>query len=353
MSQPRRFSFDAGKIITALAFTPDGHQLVTAQRSTPNGQSLVKWDSASGRALAVEHSNQATHRLHISPNSRLVMGAGEHSLSQWDLDTLAPVNSFSLARQTAEPQRGQPGEIWHEPNTGIPFVWVEGGCYKMGCQAGSQSCARDEYPAHEVCVDGFWMAQTELTQEQWLALNPNNPSRYALGGDHPVEQVSWYDAQDFACQLNSRSGYEFRLPTEAEFEYACRNGGQNTGFGHSDLQAASQERPSSPEKVMTGDQIHWPVSALPANQLNLRGLNSHVWEWTLDVYSKTGYEYHSRNNPLFTGDSLYQLSNSAINRVERGGSWDSGERFQSCERRQYDPPMERAFFTGFRLVRKP
>ncbi|MBY6019354.1 SUMF1/EgtB/PvdO family nonheme iron enzyme [Halomonas denitrificans] len=347
--EPHTLSHPSAHGITALAFSPDGQRLATAW----SNQQLVVWDTASGRRLQQRPTEGTIHRLSFNANGHLLNGAGEAMLSQWDTDRFELVRQQDLARPDHQPQPGQAGEIWREPTTGVPFVWVEGGCYIQGCDSGSQSCAKDETPAHEVCVDGFWMAQTELTQDQWQTLMPSNPSRYALGGDHPVEQVSWFDAQRFTCKLNATSEYEFRLPTEAEFEYACRNGGQNTNFGNDEVAAAADELPSNPAKVKTGEAIHMPVSALPNNALGLSGLNSHVWEWTLDVYDKAGYQAHRRHNPLFIGDNEYHFLGADTHRVERGGGWDTGGRFQSCQRRQYDLPETRAFFTGFRLVRRP
>ncbi len=335
--------------ITALAFSPDGQRLAVAW----SHDQLTIWDTASGRQLRNMATEHTIHRLSFNPNGHLLNGAGEATLWQWDTDRYSLVKTQDLTRPAPTPETGQPGEIWREPTTGIPFVWVEGGCYIQGCDSGSQSCARDEIPAHEVCVDGFWMAQTELTQDQWQTLIPANPSRYPLGGDHPVEQVSWFDAQRFTCKLNAQSAHEFRLPTEAEFEFACRNGGQSLSFGSAEVAEAAAERPSDPAAVKTGDAIHMPVSELPANALGLSGLNSHVWEWALDVYDKAGYQAHSRFNPLFTGNHEYHFLGADTHRVERGGGWDTGGRFQSCQRRQYDLPDTRAFFTGFRLVRRP
>ncbi|MBY5923319.1 SUMF1/EgtB/PvdO family nonheme iron enzyme [Ferrimonas balearica] len=335
--------------ITALAFSPDGQRLAAAW----SHEQLTIWDTASGRRLHQMDTEGTIHRLNFNPNGHLLNGAGEAALWQWDTERYSLVKTQDLTRPAPNPQPGQPGEIWREPTTGIPFVWVEGGCYIQGCDSGSQSCARDEMPAQEVCVDGFWMAQTELTQDQWQSLMPANPSRYQLGGDYAVEQVSWFDAQRFTCKLNAQSDYEFRLPTEAEFEYACRNGGQSVTFGTPAIAEAATELPSNPAKVQTGEAIHMPVTELPANAIGLSGLNSHVWEWALDVYDKAGYQSHSRFNPLFTGDHEYHFLGADTHRVERGGGWDTGGRFQSCQRRQYDLPETRAFFTGFRLVRRP
>ncbi len=100
----------------------------------------------------------------------------------------------------------------------------------------SAGAEEDERPVHEVCVKGFWLGKTEVTQGQWRQVMANNPSRFKAGDDHPVEQVSWDDAQAFVTKLNGQGAGGLRLPSEAEWEYACRGGGRaQTYCGGEDL----------------------------------------------------------------------------------------------------------------------
>ncbi len=120
------------------------------------------------------------------------------------------------------------GKIWKEPVTGMEFVWVPGGCYEMGCGNWTSDCFRDEKPVHEVCVDGFWMGKTEVTQGQWKQIMGENPAWFKKGDNYPVEKVRWPEVEKFAKKLSSLStdAYKFRFPTEAEWEYAARSGGK-------------------------------------------------------------------------------------------------------------------------------
>ncbi|MEA3333135.1 MAG: formylglycine-generating enzyme family protein, partial [Pseudomonadota bacterium] len=120
------------------------------------------------------------------------------------------------------------GDIWTEPETGIELVYLEGGSFQMGSPSDEKERSSDEGPVHEVKLDGFWIGCYEVTQSEWQKVMGNNPSRFQKGDsdNRPVEQVSWDDCQEFIEKLNCRrnSDKSFRLPTEAEWEYACRAG---------------------------------------------------------------------------------------------------------------------------------
>ena len=112
-----------------------------------------------------------------------------------------------------------------DPTTGMAFVPVRGGCFQMGDTFGKGY--PDEKPVHQACVSDFAIGRYSVTQGEWKQVMGNNPSKFSsCGDDCPVEQVSWEDAQSFIQRLNSRSGKEYRLPTEAEWEFACRSGGK-------------------------------------------------------------------------------------------------------------------------------
>ena len=111
------------------------------------------------------------------------------------------------------------GGDFRDPTTGMEFVWVPGGCYKMGGTFGDG--LPDEKPLHEACVDGFWMGRTEVTQGQWQQIMGSNPSFFKKGADYPVEMVSWNDIQEFIQKLTCQSGKGYRLPSDAEWEYAA------------------------------------------------------------------------------------------------------------------------------------
>ena len=120
----------------------------------------------------------------------------------------------------------RPGEIWREPVTGMELLWIPAGCFQMGSPESEKERGSDEGPRHEVCLDGFWLGKYPLTQGQWQKVMGSNPSSFKKGDNYPVESVSWQDAREFIKKLTAMNGgqYKFRLPTEAEWEYACRAG---------------------------------------------------------------------------------------------------------------------------------
>ncbi len=226
------------------------------------------------------------------------------------------------------------GKTWREPTTGMEFVWVPGGCYQMGSNDGEP----DEKPVHEVCVDGYWLGKYEVTQEQWERVMRSNPSRFKKGGNYPVEKVSWYDTQDFIKRLDA-GGKKLRLPTEAEWEYACRSGGRDETYsgGNSADQVAWYESNSVGSTHAVGTKS--------ANGLGLYDLSGNVWEWVEDIYSDTAYSAHGRSNPIYTG--------GGSNRVYRGGNWYGKPVSVRCASRDRSEPGSRNYGLGFRLARTP
>lgn len=235
------------------------------------------------------------------------------------------------------------GDTWKEPVTGMEFAWVPGGCYQMGCGAWAGECFDWEKPVHEVCVDGFWMGKTEVTQGQWRKVVGNNPSHFKRGDDYPVETVSLQDAKEFIRKLNERSGagQNFRLPTEAEWEYACRSGGKEEKYaGAGDAGGVSWNLENS------NGHTH-PVGKKQANGLGLLDMSGNVWEWVEDVYEENAYAQHSRINPLNV------TVVPVVNRVYRGGAWPHESRWLGCTRRMRGAEFGLNEALGFRLVRTP
>ena len=122
------------------------------------------------------------------------------------------------------PVKSAPARNYTDPTTGMQFVWVPGGCYMMGDVLNDKDASASEKPAHEVCLDGFYIGKYEVTQGQWQKIMGSNPSKFSYcGADCPVEQVSWDDVQGYISSLNGQSGKRYRLPTEAEIGRAsCR-----------------------------------------------------------------------------------------------------------------------------------
>ena len=205
------------------------------------------------------------------------------------------------------------------PDDGL--VFVKGGTFTMGCTSEQQDCYSDEKPAHSVTVDDFYIGRYEVTQKLWTETMGTNPSHFKNCDDCPVENVSWDDVQDFLKKLNARyPGRNYRLPTEAEWEYAARGGGRQVLFGNGKNVAdpdeinfdASADYKKSYSIAGTYRQKTVPVGSLNSpNALGLYDMSGNVWEWCSDLYDSDYYKNSPTANP--TGPS------SGSGRVIRGG----------------------------------
>jgi formylglycine-generating enzyme required for sulfatase activity len=230
-----------------------------------------------------------------------------------------------------------------DPTTGMELVQVEGGCYRMGATDDDCDATPEERPAHEVCVDGFSIGKYEVTQGQWKAVMGNNTAATSTCGadDCPVDNVSWGEVQQFLAQLNARSGAgRFRLPTEAEWEFAARSGGKDEKFaGGKDLGSVAWYADNS-------GKINHPVGTKAPNGLGLHDMSGNVWEMTSDWYGATWYSSSPRANP--TGPEV------GDDHVVRGGCRTGGVANQRTTRRTYindrTKGSGRGGNVGFRLV---
>ena len=189
------------------------------------------------------------------------------------------------------------------------MVYVEGGTFTMGAttEQGSDASS-DEYPAHQVTLSSYYIGKYEVTQALWQAVMGKNPSRFTGDSRRPVEQVSWDECQEFIGKLNRLTGRKFRLPTEAEWEFAARGGNKSRGYkyaGSDNLNSVAWYSENS------GGTTH-PVGQKAPNELGLYDMSGNVFEWCQRCDS---YSSGSQRNP--TGPS------SGSGRVFRGGSWAS------------------------------
>jgi formylglycine-generating enzyme required for sulfatase activity len=222
-----------------------------------------------------------------------------------------------------------------DPATGMKFVFVKGGCYQMGSTTGGDN----EKPVHQVCVSDFYIGKYEVTQGQWEKVMGSNPSNFKqCGPECPVESVSWNDAQEFIKKLNAKSGKQYRLPTEAEWEYAARSGGRDeTWAGTSD--EASLGKFAWYEKN-SGKVTHKAGLKKP-NGLGIHDMSGNVWEWCQDWYNESYYEDSPKDNPPGADNGKY--------RVLRGGSWYYNADVAQATFRTRFPPVTRGYF-GARLA---
>ena len=187
------------------------------------------------------------------------------------------------------------------------MVYVSGGTFTMGGTSEQGSDAEsDEKPTHSVTLSSYYICKYEVTQALWRAVMGSNPS-YFKGDNLPVERVSWNDCQTFINRLNSYTGRNFRLPTEAEWEFAARGGNYSRHYKYSGSNYIGDVAWYTDN---SGNRTH-PVGTKQANELGLYDMSGNVWEWCSDLYGS--YSSYSQSNP--TGP------NSGSDRVGRGGSW--------------------------------
>jgi len=232
-------------------------------------------------------------------------------------------------------------------SVGMAMAWLPNGVFTMGSTDKEARRTKTEGPAHRVAFDaGFWMSATEVTQEQWSALMDGNPSQFK-DPKLPVENVTWDEANEFCARLSKREGRKYRLPSEAEWEYACRAGTTGpftTGDDITPDQANyavrypydHKAKPGEPRKKTT------PVGSFKANAFGLYDMHGNVAEWCLDVW-KDDYEGADKNGAAW-------LAGKQTVRCVRGGSFESSASWsRSATRASADTGTKKATI-GFRVV---
>jgi len=224
----------------------------------------------------------------------------------------------------------------------MKMLWIPGGSFEMGSPTVEKNREPDE-TLHSVTLDGFWIGETEVTQEQYEAVMVENPSRYSDTPRNPVEKVSWHEAASFCEKLKEETDRNYTLPTEAQWEFACRAGKEKTwSFG---------------DERQTADQYMWhqsnadfhphPVAGKMPNPWGIHDIHGNVWEWCLDSYDEDFYE------------SVEAIKRNPVNekktgeKVLRGGSWRNHPGFARSASRFKNAPAVRDCSIGFRVARLP
>ena len=240
--------------------------------------------------------------------------------------------STAVAQASKGPREGQ---AWTMPDLNLEMAYVRPGTFTMGSVNG----ADEEKPQTRVTLTkGYWLGKTEVTKGQWEALMKSGPLNFT-GADRPMEQVSWSDAMEFCRKLTEREhaagrlpeGYEYTLPTEAQWEYACRAGTTEDYAGNPDAMAWHHNN--------SGDTTH-PVGQKQANAWGLYDMHGNVWEWCLDWYGN--YPGGSVRDP--TGPA------SGVKRVYRGGGFFSSAQRCRSAFRGWNVPGARSPDLGLRLA---
>ncbi|MGM9869575.1 MAG: SUMF1/EgtB/PvdO family nonheme iron enzyme [Sodaliphilus sp.] len=270
-----------------------------------------------------------------------IIGSGSYSVQACDVNGDGQVNvSDVTALVNLIINGGGESQLTDQTFTvnGVSFdmIAVEGGTFTMGAteEQGKYAFA-SEKPAHQVTLSSFYIGKTEVTQELWRAVMDSNPSGF-MGDLRPVEKVSWDDCQEFITKLNELTGKTFRLPTEAEWEYAARGGNKSQGY----LFSGSNTR----------EDVAWfncaetaTVATKAPNELGIYDMSGNVHEWCSDWFDADYYSNSPQSNP--TGPE------TGTSRVIRGGSRYSYDITSiRVAKRGYSAPNNRSRDIGFRLA---
>lgn len=249
-------------------------------------------------------------------------------------------------KQNSESSVVAPDKSIKDCNVCPEMVVVPTGTFRMGSNNGG-----DGFPAHTVTFSRpFAIGKTEITQLQWKAIMGNNPSHFAHAGDNfpveagvnfPVEKVSWDDAQEYIKKLSEKTGKQYRLPSEAEWEYACRTDEMQEFCGDDNVDKVAWYRNSDSPKWQNGAATH-PVATKNPNSFGLYDMSGNVWEWVED-------SYHANYRGAPTDGSAWE--GDGERRVLRGGSWDFTPLNLRSVYRSGEDPTIRDNDVGFRVAR--
>jgi len=269
----------------------------------------------------IEGSFKLTASAPRTITEQLVATAGSKQVSE---------SAVGLTPSAPVADNGAPQRTITVGNVQFTMIRVDGGTFLMGGTSEQQKPNDDEKPVHKVTLSTYYIGETEVTQELWQAVMGNNPSKYK-GPRLPVEKISWDDCQEFILKLNQKTGMKFRLPTEAEWEYAARGGNKSQGYmysGSNNIKDVAWYR-----KIRTHD-----VKTKQPNELGLYDMSGSVLEWCQDWYGS--YSVGSQTNPTGASSGSY--------RVFRGGSYFSGDCRVAC--RNYGAPDGCEIFLGQRVL---
>ena len=320
---------------TAVAnYVLDTPQNVTLIYDEEQNVVHVQWDEVKyATTYNVYRSNDEEETYTLVASDITTTTWTDSSPELWNYYQVRAVNNDIVSSVSETVEGGQGNATKEITVNGVTFkmIKVSGGTFQMGSTSGGS----DEKPVHSVTLSDYYIGETEVTQELWQAVMGSNPSLFK-GNKRPVEQVSWFDCQTFIQKLNQLTGQNFRLPTEAEWEFAAKGGTQSQGYTYSGSN--------------TIDDVAWydsnssgkthEVATKAPNELGIYDMSGNVWEWCQDWYGS--YSSFAQTNP--TGPS------SASRRVGRGGSWYNGATYCRSAHRFRHGPSGGVYYLGLRLA---
>ncbi len=346
--------WESSSLVGDFYFKPGTSAPTTAD---PAAIELAYWESIKDSTNADDYKSY----LKKYPNGQFADLAKRRALNPPKPATTA-VASIAPTHATKPEPAAVAGKTWVEPTTGMEFVWIPKGCYQMGSPSSEAGRFDNEHP-HQVCVEGYWLGKYEVTNTQYRQFKPSHDSgNYEgnnLNGDtQPAVQVSWNDAIAFAEWLSSKTGKTFKLPTEAEWEYAARAGTQSARYwGDDDAQLCRHANIADRTFKVAFNSSTWaydgcddgykvsaPVGRFAPNNFGLHDMLGNVWEWTASPWDEA----------YAGGEKRAASPSEGGNRVNRGGSWVGGPRsVRAASRNGLNAPATRVGGLGLRLARIP
>jgi formylglycine-generating enzyme required for sulfatase activity len=307
--------------------------------STPAGCLVTMDGSALGETPLVQQVLVGTHSIELMKDGYQGQSFEVTIEHNQRLDEKRTMEKSAVVAPSSGQSAPSKGKTNFTEDYGIEMVFVEGGTFQMGATAEQgRNAESNERPVHSVTLNDFYIGKYEVTQAQWKAVMGVNPSSFQ-GDDCPVENVLWKDIQEFIKKLNQLTGKTYRLPTEAEWEYAARGGKKSKGYQYA---GGNSIKEVAWYNGNTGYGTH-PVGQKQPNELGLYDMSGNVWEWCQDWYDS--YASSSQTNPTGPTSGSY--------RVLRGGSWDYGVGECRVSNREASNPSFRSGGRGFRLVLVP
>ncbi len=361
-----RDSGDSGDMEEYLDAYPDGRFSRTARvkirklkEAADRSTLTIEPEPASAKVKLLDIREKYHPGIGLSPGRYRVAVSAAGYQSKTETIEVPPATA---CRQKIEltPSVPRQGDEYTDPLTGMVFVYIAGGCYEMGSPSFESGSDNDEGPVHMVCVDGFYIGKYEVTNSQYRQYRSGHRSkdykgRSLDGENQPVVYVSWREARDYASWLGSRSGKRYRLPTEAEWEYAARGGTttsrywgdrSDTACVYANVHDLTSDKEFSwywqHHQCDDGYAVTAPVGRFRPNGYGLYDMLGNAWEWCSDWYGSDYYSSSPKENP--SGPAAGE------DRVLRGGGRNCKPRSVRSASRNSSTPGFRRNHVGFRLV---
>ena len=281
------------------------------------------------------HRNKVTFMMAMAVSLATIVACGSQSAEKKSEAAAAPVVEENLIEDI----------VFNYNGIDFTMIAVDGGTFQMGATAEQSKSDKDEKPVHSVTLRNYYIGETEVTQELWIAVMGENPSHFGFGGAYPVDKINYNDCVAFINRLNELladqlpAGRKFRLPTEAEWEFAARGGNYSSGYQFSGSDNIAEVA------WYVDNTFYSPniVKTMMPNELGIYDMSGNLYEWCSDFHDDKYYASSPLDNP--TGPGV-----SGKRRVIRGGSWDLPWDHCRVSNRNRCPVDARGFSNGMRLA---